>query len=356
MRGIAAAIVVFHHTFTRLPELFSGSIPPWLWQIFEAVSEMNVQAVLFFFFLSGFSIRLSVRNELPVTPGAFNNYVYRRLKRIAPLYYFAIFFTFCAGMFTNSIAGNKDYSVLNLFGNLFFLQCSKSYAGNWFAPYGENGPLWSLSFEIFYYFLLPPFLLLLPKIFKTKTMSIQLNRISLVIALFISLGCVAVNKFFFFPFVAFATLFYVWYAGFFAATLYLEQRIKVSPDLLLLVFLTAILLLINYTVPSATSGKLLFGSFVAASFIPMFILRKKIQPAFKLCFELPLNFLFYRIGTGSYALYLLHFPVILMLKHFNCRSLPVVAFTLVATSICCIWLEQLFSKRKWLLLQQQYIK
>ena len=219
MRGLAAIIVVFHHVFTGMPSLFINKYPAWLMALFSFISTLNVQAVLFFFYISGFSICLSVKNELPINKKAFNNYVYRRLKRILPLYYFAIVFTLLVGICSYQVGRNADYGIKNLIGNVLFLQCSNSYAGNWFAPYGNNGPLWSLSFEMFYYFLLPVFLYLVLKFGKTTSLNLFTNRIALIGAFIISIACVFLNRFLFLPFIAFSALFYVWYAGFFAATL-----------------------------------------------------------------------------------------------------------------------------------------
>ena len=52
MRGLAASVVVFHHFYTRFPYLFAGKCPDWLQSILLFVSDLNLQAVLFFFFLS----------------------------------------------------------------------------------------------------------------------------------------------------------------------------------------------------------------------------------------------------------------------------------------------------------------
>ena len=232
-RGLAASIVVFHHIYTRFQNLFEG-FPVWLQTIFVFVSDLNVQAVLFFFFLSGFSICLSVKSELQVSKSNFNSYTYRRLKRILPLYYFSIFFTIVCGLISGEILINEDFSIRNLLGNIFFLQSSKSYQGNWFAPYGDNGPLWSLSFEMFYYFLLPVFLWGLLKILRIREFTAVANRTGLIVSFIMSIACVLLNKIFFFPYIAFTGLFYVWFAGYFAATVYQQKSIALDKNFFLL--------------------------------------------------------------------------------------------------------------------------
>lgn len=355
MRGLAASVVLFHHVYTRFPALFEGNAAL-VQQVLSFISELNVQAVLFFFFLSGFSICLSLKNGLPVTKPNVNEYVYRRLKRIMPLYYFAIAFTLLTGLLMQVITTNDDFSLKNLLGNIFFLQCSKSYKGNWFAPYGDNGPLWSLSFEMFYYLLLPVFLLLLLKAGRTVKLTLPLNRVGLTASFIISVGAVLLNKFFFFPFIAFAGLFYVWYAGFFAAWLYLQKSIAISKDFLLLLLLALLLIGLNYAIASATLSKLLFGALIAVLFFLLFIIRKKLPAGFVTAVERLFNAVFYRIGTGSYALYLLHYPVLMLLKQYQITAGWQMIAAILLTIVCAVLLERYFVGKKWLFLKRVYLK
>jgi peptidoglycan/LPS O-acetylase OafA/YrhL len=348
-------MVLFHHVYTRFPALFEGNAAA-VQMTLSFISELNVQAVLFFFFLSGFSICLSLKNGLPLNKESFNEYVYRRLKRIMPLYYFAITFTLLCGLLIHTVSSDEDFSIKNLLGNIFFLQCSKSYKGNWFAPYGDNGPLWSLSFEMFYYFLLPVFLWLLLKLAKSVKFTQPLNRIALLAAFVISVAGVLLNQFFFFPFVAFAGLLYVWYAGFFAAWLYGQKSIALDKNFFLLLVLAIVFAVMNYTSPSATLGKLLFGGLIGVAFFLVFIIRKNLSVNFILVIENGFNFLFYKIGTGSYALYLLHYPVLMLLKKHEAVNLWQMALALILTTFACILLEQLFVKQKWLFLKRRYLK
>jgi len=354
-RGLPALIVVFHHIYTRFQNLFTNG-PTWLQYYFQFISGLNEQAVLFFFLLSGFSICLSVKNELPISKSAFNYYAYRRLKRILPLYYFAIAFTFFCGLLNSTLFINDDFSTKNLLGNIFFLQSSKAYKGNWFAPYGDNGPLWSLSFEMFYYFLLPLFVLLIFKFCKTKTLSSATNRIALIVSFAISIVCVLLNKVFFFPYIAFAALFYVWYAGYFVATVYLKEYIAIDKNFLSLVLIAVMLFTMNYITPSATLNRLFFGSCLASVFFILYLLRKRLPYSFVAGVERIFNFLFYAAGTGSYTLYLLHYPFLMVIKKYQQVALWQLIAAMTIFIIFCIWLERYVVAKKWLFLKLQFIK
>jgi peptidoglycan/LPS O-acetylase OafA/YrhL len=355
MRGMAATVIVFHHTYTRFSFLYIDKEPTRLHLIFTFISNLNVQAVLFFFILSGFSICLSLKKGLPITKVLFNEYVYRRLRRILPLYYFAIVFTFISGLITHAIYKNDDFSIKCLLGNVFFLQCSKSYNGNWFAPYGDNGPLWSLSFEMFYYFFFPVFILLLAKCLKENTISEKMNRIALTSTFLFSLGCMFINNYVFFPYIAFAALFYVWYCGFFIACLYLQERIVIKNDFFLIIIFIIASGALLYIKVSAGLYKLLSGSLIAAAFFIFYILRKKFQVFFVKYFDRVFNFLFNYVGKGSYALYLLHYPFIMILKSFYTINFSDIVISMVVLILFCTRLEQYLVKKKWLLFKKQYV-
>jgi len=354
MRGFAATMVVFHHVYTRFSYLFVSDEPAQVHQILSFISDLNVEAVLLFFVLSGFSIRLSLQKGLPISKNFFNEYIYRRLKRILPLYYVAIIFTIISGLITHAIYANNDFDIPNLLGNIFFLQCSKSYKGNWFAPYGDNGPLWSLSFEMFYYFFFPVFILLVLKILKTSIISEKNNRIILVITLAFSLACLIINNTIFFPYVAFAALFYIWYCGFYLAEIYSRGEVALNKNFITSITIVLLTGILSYLRSSAGLYKLFFGSAITSAFFIIYTLRRKYK-FFIRYFDKGFNFVFYHIGKGSYALYLLHYPLILILKYYRQINITEVVISIIIFTFFCTWLEQYFVKKKWLFLKIRYI-
>ena len=354
-RGLAGAVVVFHHIYTRFSYLYIDKEPALLHSIFTFISNLNVEAVLFFFVLSGFSIRLSLRKGLPVTKELFNEYVYRRLKRILPLYYVAILFTLASGFIIHSIYINDDFSIKNLLGNIFFLQCSNSYKGNWFAPYGDNGPLWSLPFEMFYYFFFPVFIWGMLKTLKAKMLTEKTNRIVLCSTLLISLVCILINNKIFFPYIAFAALFYIWYCGFFLADLYITKRVLWNSNFLIAVALLLLTGTLLYLKSSAELYKLFCGSVMATCFFIVYVLRTKYHSFFINFFDKVFNFFFYYIGKGSYTLYLLHYPLLMILKSYQQINLLEIILSITLLVFFCTTLEQAFVRKKWLFLKRKYI-
>lgn len=106
-----------------------------------AVLRFGPEIVMLFFLLSGTVIRLSVRNQNP------SRWVFlqRRALRILPLYWLALLL---------SIVLEWQWGELpewqNILGHLLFLQTQEGFITTVFQA---NDPLWSLSFEAFFYVL-----------------------------------------------------------------------------------------------------------------------------------------------------------------------------------------------------------
>ncbi|HEX9513722.1 MAG TPA: acyltransferase [Puia sp.] len=354
-RGLAALIVVFHHLYTRFGYLYPQENSMAIHGVLNFISQLNGEAVLFFFILSGFSIRLSLRKGLPVRKESLNEYLYRRFKRILPLYFLALLVTFIAGLIIHQTF-KPDYSIRNLIGNLFFLQAPVSYRGYWFSPYGENGPLWSLSFEMFYYLFFPLFIFTLVKLFKSEKFSPVQQRGILGIAFVFSLACLFINNYFFFPYIAYAKFFFLWYCGFFLADLYLENAIRFDANFMVMVLFCLLLGGLMTFRRSDSLVQLFEGVTMLTVFYILMAIRRNFSRRFLARTEKTANFLFFYLGKGSYAFYLLHYPVILVLKSFENISVPVIVLTMAVLAYLCVHLEEFFVERKFRIFQVQYVR
>ncbi len=119
LRGIAALLVVLEHTWWR----FSGSGATGVWIFFALSGYLLSQP-----FISSPQRALDAHYVV--------NYIFRRLARILPMYFFTIVLIF----------GATDNSNL-LFSHLLFLQA--------------DGHLWTIPQEVFFYLVLPFLMLLL---------------------------------------------------------------------------------------------------------------------------------------------------------------------------------------------------
>jgi peptidoglycan/LPS O-acetylase OafA/YrhL len=154
-RGAAAFYVCLHHLILigNLAESFK-----WGKYLFYPLS-FGQEAVFLFFFLSGFSIHYSSHNRPLETPGGIGHYYYLRFRRIYPIFLIAVALSIALGAITSSLGiisktpchpDGRDLSFV-----LFFL--SDIHEGSWHPGLANDPALWSLSYEIPYYLVYPIF-------------------------------------------------------------------------------------------------------------------------------------------------------------------------------------------------------
>jgi len=129
LRGVCAIVVLVHHMVERILGSFSPSI------FLEIITDFGRLAVYIFFVLSGFVIGYTTPEKYTVSEA--KKYILRRLIRLYPIYLFAIFFS-CL-ILKNSL------DLKNIVGNIFFMQ------GWTVEVLQSNIPLWTLHYEFFFY-------------------------------------------------------------------------------------------------------------------------------------------------------------------------------------------------------------
>lgn len=128
-----------------------------------SVFAFGHQAVIMFFVLSGFCIHWKQSGGSSSRPFDANDYARRRLRRIAPPYYFAIVLTgICSVAMSSLTHGRPPVNTGNYVADLLLIQHNQWWAllGNllflqWIVTptFGTNTALWSLSYEFFFYWL-----------------------------------------------------------------------------------------------------------------------------------------------------------------------------------------------------------
>jgi peptidoglycan/LPS O-acetylase OafA/YrhL len=165
LRGIAVLSVVFYHFKFAVfgKELFQGGF-------------LGVDV---FFVISGYLITKIILNSLKKTNDfSFYNFYIRRARRILPMLFIILIFTFIVSYFlflTNQFI-NFSYSSLSslfFYSNYYFYNFSQGYMGN----SGIDKPLlhlWSLSIEAQFYILFPIIILFIYKYFNKYLFEILL--------------------------------------------------------------------------------------------------------------------------------------------------------------------------------------
>jgi len=141
IRGFAAAYVVLHHLFSK-KLIIAG-------KDFSVLFRFGQETVILFFLLSGFVIQYAY---LKSKDKSFKTFFFKRFNRI----YIPLICVFIANYIIILISNNNGVSIdwAKLTGNLLMLQDVGSLKPNVICnPFFGNTPLWSLSYEWWFYML-----------------------------------------------------------------------------------------------------------------------------------------------------------------------------------------------------------
>jgi peptidoglycan/LPS O-acetylase OafA/YrhL len=292
--------------FVDFPFLANKSLA---YRALYAVTGLGHQAVMIFFVLSGYFIGTSVidsvngqrwswrvylvnrltRLQLVLFPalilGAIWDQIGMRIPQAASIYYGSLYKYYAPSVALRS-------TVPAFFGNLFFLQSVVS------PVFGSNGPLWSLSYEFWYYILFPAFML------AAASWAGIRNRILYV-------GLAALLLWFIGPQIS--MYFLIWLAGALVGRLHrstqfgpprIQGLLSIAAGL---IFFGALAWSRTHQFSSATLVDCLIG-FCFALWLYALIqgARKDVSPALASAAKTLAGF--------SYTLYLTHFPVLLLLR------------------------------------------
>lgn len=355
-RGFAAFYVFVSHLILvgKMGQLFHGA--NYVFQIFN----YGHQAVLLFFFLSGFSIHYSSRERKLNNWSGRLKYFYLRLRRLYPLYLIAILVTLVLLLIGQQI-GLTEYVArldwIRVFATTFFL-ADYPWPGHWFEVIPTNTPLWSLAYEVIYYALYPIFWLVYKKHgialafggtvalsvgFSLVNFAWQPNHLSNVVSLYWLWGAGALLAEWRFGSKKMACrpiwFYAVWFAVFSAAMLSERQAVPFFGDWMwgLLIAITMFSFVVDFKHapwPSRMMGwvsmvVLLAGAIGAARAIPYtgsrtflclrlvligglvcwLIAREKRTKLPQLCSKVLRPF--YPVGEYSYGLYVIHMPLLI---------------------------------------------
>lgn len=254
-------------------------------KLFYFFTQFGDEAVMIFFVLSGFFIGGGILSKASKEKFFFKEYLIDRIARLYVVLIPALALTAIIGFFltTYSMIEIKALTLTDFIGNLFFLQTI------YVSEYGNNSPLWSLSYEMFYYLLFPLSFFVYKGIYRYWS-----------ILLIIFLTAIATKE----------ILIYssVWLLG---VILWKLQRrvIPISLSLIIFIGMLVIRRLDLFDFGSKYMEDILFsGSF--------FLLANSFIFTERLTFLNKIEKVNEKFANFSYTLYLIHLPLILLLLHF----------------------------------------
>jgi peptidoglycan/LPS O-acetylase OafA/YrhL len=300
LRGLAALYVLLHHTSSN--EL--GLQRTIIGQPFR----FGLEAVLIFFFLSGFLISYSQESRGSIS---WKRYAFSRVRRIYPIFVIALGLAYLVNSFKSG--GFHVPDLVNLIGNLAMLQDVNNKPGVWFVPFEGNYPLWSLAYEIFFYFAYMIVMVGVPRRFQTVAVGLVTG------------GGVLVNHFYPNHVCNCLVLFPIWWCG-----LLMSREMLASGCLTFKRQLKGVVILIPGFLYYlwVLLGMIDKGSDLALAEYPIFQVRF-LGESIILMLSMPLLVKIKRgvalleggavvwLGGISYALYALHFPILCGLPDFG---------------------------------------
>lgn len=312
IRAAAAWAVMWGHLrglfFVDFPETAQRSV--WLGAIYF-LTGFGHQAVMVFFVLSGFFISSAIFKRHATRTWSWGDYAIDRATRLyvvlIPGLLFGVLWDtvgsrrFAAtGLYTHPLV-NLGYAVardgLNVrdfVGNLFFLQTIVC------RTFGSNAPLWSLANEFWYYVLFPLGLAVgLAAASRHWGRAVLLTVFTLGVAAFVGPGILIE--------------FLIWLAGCVLAVAYLRLKVTSKAWLACYLFVSIFLLAVSLTaVRTGFPERALGNDFIVGGTFALFLFGV-LQIGFRNAHLRYARFTHWCAGF-SYSLYVLHFPLLLLLR------------------------------------------
>lgn len=319
MRAFAAFLVLIGHlrAFILVP-YGNVEVSNIIIKFIYLISGFGHQAVMIFFVISGYLVggeALSKYFNKEINTVYIKKYLIKRFSRIYIVLVPALIIGFTLDylgvfifhdLYSNFFhISSMNYNVLNrlsfdvFIGNLFSLQTILV------PTFGSNGPLWSISNEIWYY------IVFIMMIIVNKFKLINLMVITLLVFLFIFNSSILYY-------------FLLWILG---AITYLIKKNYVNQYLSLLLFLFSLIL-------SKVSGSFFADLFIGLSFVVLINSLKEKKEIMFIGYLSKTKFID-TIAEFSYSTYLFHFPIITLIISFlyslgyNCiQSQPTIIYLL----------------------------
>jgi peptidoglycan/LPS O-acetylase OafA/YrhL len=287
-RAVSALYVVTHHV------VGSVAAPRFI----DVLFSFGQEAVLVFFLLSGFVIFANERNRVARPRG----YYLRRLRRIYPPIVLAMLVSTASwllGFISTKLSWNSAVATLLSVQDIGFLK-----PGVISDPYLGNDPLWSLSYEVFFYATFPLVMLL-----WRRSKTVTRHTVGFV-------SCLAYVSYMIVPnhFSLVMSYFLIWWAGAMLARVYLDGALRIRAALPEIAWLAAL-------VAAAALGVLVHG-FEGIGFYPFLMLRHFAFALFLVLLVLsPVRILLARVSLRlarpaalvasiSFGIYVLHYPLL----------------------------------------------
>ena len=288
LRGFAALAVVIHHTGGYVKRYYEPHL------LLGDYFSIGFAGVDLFFVISGFIIHFTSKNYLN-NPSKLKEYLSKRFVRVYPIYWIVTTLLFTLGWLVTNVLHKNVFSIGYPHTIIAYLQTYSLFP----LHFAINPVTWTLSYEIFFYV-----------IFAMLIISKRLIFIPLLILLgsfyniFISQSGSELTYFNF----IFSGYNFEFALGCLIFQFYEKVQLSKALSLILLSIAISIIIYFGYDVSDVDSYQrvLTFGLPSGLILLTLLNLEKEGFISFPK--------LFLTLGDSSYALYLIHFPMMLLMN------------------------------------------
>jgi exopolysaccharide production protein ExoZ len=288
LRGFAALAVVIHHTGGYVKRYYE---PHLLLGDFFSIGFAGVDL---FFVISGFIIHFTSKNYLN-NPAKLKDYLSKRFVRVYPIYWIVTTLLFTLGWLITNVLHKNVFSIGYPHTIIAYLQTYSLFP----LHFAINPVTWTLSYEIFFYV-----------VFALLIISKRLIIIPVLI-LFVSFYNIFIHQsgseLTYFNFI-FSGYNFEFVLGCLIFQFYEKVQLSKALSLILLTIAIGIIIYFGYEVSDVDSFQRVLTFGLPSGFILLALLNLEKDGII----SFPKIFLM--LGDASYALYLIHFPMMLLMN------------------------------------------
>lgn len=291
LRGFAALAVVIHHSGGYVKRYFEPTL------LFEDKFSIGFAGVDLFFVISGFIIHLTSKNCIN-NPSKLKEYLQKRFVRVYPIYWIITTILFFSSWLIVLLLDKNIFSIGYPNTTSAFLKTYTLFP----LHFAINPVTWTLSYEIFFY-LCFAILIISKRLWIIPALILMVSFYNI----FINIPDIIKVELTYFNFL-FSGYNFEFMFGFLIYQFYEKVKLSNIISVILLIISISIIVLFGYEIGDYDSNKrvLTFGLSSGLLLIALLNLEQNGAISFP-------KFTI-KLGDASYALYLIHFPMMLLMN------------------------------------------
>jgi peptidoglycan/LPS O-acetylase OafA/YrhL len=291
LRGFAALAVVIHHTGGYVKRYYEPTV------LFGDKFSIGFAGVDLFFVISGFIIHFTSKNYID-NPLKLKEYLQKRFVRVYPIYWIITIILFLSSWLIVQVLKKNIFSIGYPHTLLAYIQTFTLFP----LHFAINPVTWTLSYEVFFY-LCFALLIISKRLWIIPALILLVSFYNI----FINVPEIIEVKLSYFNFI-FSGYNFEFMLGFLIFQFYEKVKLSDIISLILLIISIAIIVLFGYEIGDYDSYKRVLAFGIPSGLILLALLNLEQNKT------ISFPKLTIKLGDASYALYLIHFPMMLLMN------------------------------------------